>query len=330
MPIQIAIAGLEFGAKVLLPAFRRDNRCSVAALCGSSLEKAVVVGKACGIDRVYGDWRKMLNEVALDALVISTPPGIQVAIAEQALRQNLAVFAEKPLGVTAQDTQRLCALSVGKTTMVDFEFVELDVWRRARPCVEKLRRPVKLDVVWNVMTYAAQHHTRNWRCDVNHGGGALHVFGSHVLYNLEWFLGKIARLSSRLTKSAADPRDTHTGVTLNVEFCDGSEAKVAIDTRFEGEPEHVWNFNDEVIVENRGKDYMSHWRLLHNQRCVATTELSGEDGRIAVVSKMASGFLDAVISKAGTAIDFEAVHRVQTLIEAALESNRKGVTVTIR
>lgn len=324
MPIQIAIVGLEFGAKVLLPAFRRDTRCMVAALCGASLDKAARVGKACGVGRVYGDWRKMLNEVALDALVISTPPGIQVVIAEQALRQNLAVFAEKPLGVTAQDTQRLCELSVGKTTMVDFEFVELDVWRRALPLVEKLRRPVKLDVVWRVMTYAARHHTRNWKSEVSLGGGALHVFGSHVLYNLEWFLGKITQLSSKLTKSDADPRETHTGVTLNVEFRDGGRARIAIDTCFEGEPEHVWNFNDEVVVENRGKDYMGHWRLLHNQQCVATTELSGEDARIAVVSKMASRFLDAVISRQGTAIDFAAGHRVQNLIEAALESDKKG------
>ncbi len=351
-PIRIGIVGLEFGVKVLLPAFRRDPRCSVVALCGTEREKTRRIANECGVGAAFGNWREMLTDGNLEGVVSSAPPGPQVEIATAALRRGLCVFAEKPLGVNPAQTLSLARLAREKqlTTMVDFEFIEMPAWGRAKDVLLERggRREVKVE--WLVESYSAKHCIDNWKSDVSKGGGALHIFGSHTLYNLEWFLGPIERLKSRLFKKPDDPRTTHTGFELDLHFKNGHHASVLVDTHSNNRFLHRWDFGG-VVIENQGTDYMKNFFCFDDGVClvepqVTTKDDHAEDGRILAVHRMAKRFLDGVarrsVDSSGwdpavhssaretAAIEpgFNEGHRVQELIGLCLDSHQSGATVS--
>lgn len=322
--LRIAIVGLEFGTKVLLPAFRKIAGCEVVALCGTNIEKTKALSRDLDVLHAFDNVDQMLKTLRLDAVVISAPPGPQVEIAEFALKHDVCVFAEKPLGITPVQTSRLCELARGMTTMVDFEFPEIPVWHKAKQCLGSA--PSDVEVQWKVMTYTAKHFVENWKYDPHRGGGALHIFGSHMFYNLEWFMGPIRSLKAQLSKHPSDPRDTHTEFSLVIAFRSGRSAHVLVDTRFEGESVHIWRWN-RVSIENRGSDYIKDWKLFQDGRYTLETPAQSVDGRIMAVSSMAARFVDAGRRNDVVTPNFEAGHRVQQLIERAFDSAKNGVTV---
>jgi predicted dehydrogenase len=84
--IRVGIVGCNFGRAVQLPAFRADPRCEVIALAGSDAVRAAELARETNVPRAYGDWRTLVEDDAVQAVVIATVPTLQVQIAAQAER----------------------------------------------------------------------------------------------------------------------------------------------------------------------------------------------------------------------------------------------------
>ena len=199
--------------------------------------------------------------------------------------------------------------------MVDFEFIEVPSWIQARDLIHSKQGNLHAQVDWKVQTYIAKNFIENWKCDVARGGGAAHVFGSHIFYNLEWFLGPIKSLEEvSLFKSPRDPRVTHTGFSFKSVHSNGNSAQVCVDTNHEGEFIHSWRIDD-LVLENRGTDYMKHFQLREKGLVICDSSETPEDGRIAIVARMAGKFIEAVKGHRPVEPSFAAGHRVQCLID---------------
>ncbi|MBI1862252.1 MAG: hypothetical protein HYR96_15165, partial [Deltaproteobacteria bacterium] len=229
------------------------------------------------------------------------------------------------LGVTPADTEALLALSRGLTTMVDFEFVESAPFQRFRKLV-KARGAVELSVEWRLETYAAKMRLESWKTRATEGGGALHTFGSHIFYNLEWCLGRMDSLTAKTFKRPDDPRDTHTGVEFTAGFVSGSRAQVFLDTAASAESVHTWRF-DQVELANRSKDYLGGFTVSQGGKVTFETPPSPEDGRIAAVASLVGRFVDGILGKGPSEPSFAAGHRVQVLIDKAFQSEGRLVRV---
>src|SRR5258708_1999650 len=96
-PIRIGVVGIGFGQHVHVPAFRRDLRVRVDAICASSPERAGAVAERWSIPRARGEWRAMVDDPDLDALALSVPPRLQAEIALATVQAGKHLFAEKPL-----------------------------------------------------------------------------------------------------------------------------------------------------------------------------------------------------------------------------------------
>ena len=83
--IRVGIVGSNFGRTVLLPAFRADRRCEVVALAGRDAQKAADHAREAGIARAFKSWAELVEDDAIDAVAIATPPALQPDIAIQAL-----------------------------------------------------------------------------------------------------------------------------------------------------------------------------------------------------------------------------------------------------
>src|SRR4051794_15331572 len=107
--VRLGLAGGGLAAQAVhLPALRRlADRFTVAALADPSARVRDGVAAAHGIPRTFADWRAMLDEAALDALLICTPNATHAEIALAALDAGLHVLVEKPLCITVADADRV-------------------------------------------------------------------------------------------------------------------------------------------------------------------------------------------------------------------------------
>ena len=102
MSTKIAIVGSGFGMYCLLPTFSGIKECEVVSICGKNSERMKKYCKRFCVIR-YDDWKEMLQKEKPNAVAISVIPKNQFEIAEYALQNEIAVFAEKPL-TTSTDT----------------------------------------------------------------------------------------------------------------------------------------------------------------------------------------------------------------------------------
>jgi len=63
-------------------------------------ERAKIFAAQWGIPRVYADWRALLADRDIDAVVICPPSGLTAAIAKAAVAAEKHILCEKPLGLT--------------------------------------------------------------------------------------------------------------------------------------------------------------------------------------------------------------------------------------
>ena len=110
--VMVAVMGLNSRGAVLARAFARTANSEVAYVCdvdSAVLAKAVsAVGDAQGkLPRGLGDFRKALEDKAVDALVIAAPDHWHAPAAILAMQAGKHVYLEKPCGHNAREGELL-------------------------------------------------------------------------------------------------------------------------------------------------------------------------------------------------------------------------------
>lgn len=340
--IRLGIVGVNYGRTVLMPAFRADARCTVAALAGSNEARAAEHARVAGVPKAYGDWRALIADKDIDAVAIATVPSLQTEIALAALSAGKPVFAEKPMASTLEEARAMldAANASGLPTGIDFNFHQITAWQKAKAMLDggaigKLRH---VTVHWHVENYSIQNRMRNWKTLRNDGGGVLGNFISHCFHYLEWFAGPLAGLQARVGGLPGD-NELDTTVAMALQYADGPLASLSMScASFRGSGHRIEFYGEDgtLVLENRTADYMRGFVLSYAKRpgdmavvpVDDTDDAEHPDGRIAPASRLAVQFLDCVADppryKPNAAPDFAAGYRVQQLIDAAQRSNREG------
>ncbi len=334
--IRIGVVGIGFGQQVLVPAFRTDARCEVALLCASSRERAAKAAAKLEVPRACGDWREVVDDPDIDALAIATPATVQPDIARAALQAGKPVFCEKPLAVSVAAAEALAeaAREARVANMVDFEFREVEPWRKAKAIlvaggIGSLRHLV---VSWNLETYANRMKLSSWKTKTAVGGGVLHLFTAHTFYYLEWLAGEIRGLCARLGAAPGDQRPGDTLNILSLEFASGAVAAVTISSQAplgNGHRLEFYGSDGALVLDNPTKDYINGFRLRHGSRAGGRLETimeaapAGEDGRVRAVGSLTRRFVDWITTGATASPTIQDGLRVQRLMAAAQRSHQE-------
>jgi predicted dehydrogenase len=338
--IRIGIVGCNFGRLVHLPAFRLDPRCEVIALAGRDATRTAELATASNIPLAFGDWQQLVEHPDVDAVAIATAPALQPAIAIRALGLGKPVFAEKPMAADLAGAEAMAqaALASGRPTSVDFGFREILSWRRAKALLDDgaIGRLRHISVNWNVENYGTRMRIKNWKTLGTDGGGALGNFVSHSFHYLEWLCGPMVGMSARLSSLPGEPA-MQTNAAVSMAFQSGAEGNLAMSCASYLGSGHRLEFYGEdgtLMLINETTDYMRGFRLSVARRpadAMAAVEVADpvdlrfpSDGRIAPVSRLASGFLDAIENGQPTGIGFARGLRVQALLDAARRANNLG------
>jgi predicted dehydrogenase len=121
--VRVGIVGCGLIAQLMHLHYLRElrERFEIAAVCDVSPGTVAAVADRYGVSRRYTDWRAMLDEVELDAVMVLTSTShAEPAIA--AFRRGLHVFVEKPMAVTTAEADAMIEASraAGRTLTVGY------------------------------------------------------------------------------------------------------------------------------------------------------------------------------------------------------------------
>ena len=167
-----------------------SDRVRVVAIAGRRRERAEATARQYGIPAVLGDYRELLTNRDVDAVVITTPNDSHAAIACDAARAGKHILVEKPMALdtASAETMVRAAEDGGVTLMVAqsrrFSDAVRELVRRLPEIGDILRVHIAFLVAF------AQPPTEWWRSSAQAGGLVILLQGSHSLDSIYWWLGR--------------------------------------------------------------------------------------------------------------------------------------------
>ena len=117
--------------------FNTHLRPRLEMVCASTPDSAERYRSAYGFARATDDWRVLVNDPKVDAIVIALPPSYHRDIAQAAFDLGKPVFCEKPLGGSLADAQAMtdAARRAGVTNMIGFNYIRTPASQFARKLI---------------------------------------------------------------------------------------------------------------------------------------------------------------------------------------------------
>jgi predicted dehydrogenase len=206
--IKTAVFGTGFVGRVHLEAIRRLGYVQVYAIGEPQIEKANQLAAEFGVEKTEADYRRILEDPAVDAVHICTPNFMHSPIAKDALQAGKHVICEKPLATSASLAKELVALAA-QTKRRNATSHNL----RYYPMVQQMRRMREDGDLGDLLVVQGTYSQDwllydtdwNWRLDSKANGPSrtLADIGSHFCDMTEHVTGQ------RITSVCADLQTFH-------------------------------------------------------------------------------------------------------------------------
>ncbi|SEF66653.1 Predicted dehydrogenase [Thalassococcus halodurans] len=114
--------------------FNTKPRPRLEMICATSDESAERYRAAYGFSRATSDWKELVNDPKVDAVVIASPQSTHRIVAEAAFALGKPVFCEKPMGASLEDSAAMVAAAEasGIVNMVGFNYIRTPASQYAR------------------------------------------------------------------------------------------------------------------------------------------------------------------------------------------------------
>lgn len=103
----LGIIGAGMYGRVLMQHFRRDERASLIWVNSASEATTRAAAEEFGVEKWSPDYRDVLNDPTVDAVVIATPPYVHAEQLEAALAAGKHVLLEKPIAESRENLARI-------------------------------------------------------------------------------------------------------------------------------------------------------------------------------------------------------------------------------
>jgi len=124
-PVRIGLLGGGMISQIChLPFYLADTRCEVVRIAEQRPSLIAALGERLGADRIVSDYRAMLADKDVDAVVISAPRPATGPLTLAALQAGKHVLAEKPMAHNAEQAQRLVDAAAAKDLVYAVGFMK--------------------------------------------------------------------------------------------------------------------------------------------------------------------------------------------------------------
>lgn len=160
--IKLGVIGAgSFTSRRHIPVIINSPDAELVALCRRNEEMLRRMADHFGCNKIFTDYRQMLNEMEMDGVLVTTPHALHYEHARAALEKGLHVMIEKPMTIKADEARELASIAEDKGLVI---VVALNppFWSHTT----YLREAIKSDVLGEIEGV-----------DINWMGNAESVFG---------------------------------------------------------------------------------------------------------------------------------------------------------
>ena len=298
---------------------QREDAC-IAALCDTDGDSMAQLQRSLGGREVaqFQDWKQLLAEGGLDAVVVATPHTRHGEQVRQCLQAGLHVLVEKPMTTTAADARAIldAAAHSGKVLAIAYQRHGEGRFIRAR----KLLLGGAIGEIRLVHVIIAQDCLSvflpgaSWRADpALSGGGHFMDTGSHINDILLWTTG----LEPKSVHAFINPEGTFVDVNtaISVEFTNGAVGNLSYTSMSPEWREEFTFYGTEGVMRFGASEPL----FVHRK---------GEDIRLPQTpgrgKPPADNFIEAILGEAEVQAPPVCGLRVVQLTEAAYKSAESG------
>jgi predicted dehydrogenase len=101
----------KIGREKVIPGLQKSNHCEVIAIASRNIEEAKKTAMLLNIKKAYGSYEDLLNDPEIEAVYIPLPNNMHVEWAIKSLQAGKHVLCEKPIGISAEDAEKLQKVS---------------------------------------------------------------------------------------------------------------------------------------------------------------------------------------------------------------------------
>lgn len=179
------------------PAFNKVPHSRLHAVMRRDAALAADYAKRHGVPHWYADATQLINDPAVNAIYIATPPASHEAYALAAIAAGKPVYLEKPMALTAAAARRIAAAAADSHVKLSIAH-----YRRQQPLYQYLWKCLKEQKLGQIRSITLRLHkplpeNAGWRVDPTvAGGGLFHDLAPHQLDILYSFFGRPRVISS--------------------------------------------------------------------------------------------------------------------------------------
>ncbi len=181
--------------------FNTGLRPTLEMVCASSAQSAEGYRRAYGFQRATDNWRELVNDPKIQAVIIATPQQTHRDIALAAFALGKPVFCEKPLGANMDDSlvMTTAAEASGIVNMVGFNYIRTPASQYARQLIASGEIG---DITWfrgehTEDFYADPEAPASWRTS-GASNGTMGDLAPHMINAALALIGPVARVMAEI------------------------------------------------------------------------------------------------------------------------------------
>ena len=179
--------------------FETTLRPELEMVCATSISSAEKYQKNYGFKSATTDWKEVVNNPYIDAVVIASPQSTHCEIALAAFKNRKHVFCEKPLGASVEESRTMltAAEASGMVHMTGFNYIRTPASQYARQLIVEGRIG---DITW----FRGEHTEdfladpsipTNWRT-TGKSNGTMGDLAPHMINAARALVGPISSLTA--------------------------------------------------------------------------------------------------------------------------------------
>lgn len=324
-PLSVGLIGCGRIGRAHISAADHIDSVRITALAGT--KPPTDLGRQIGAELVTDDYRDILSDDEIDAVIIATPTDSHLPIALDSIRAGKHILVEKPVTLDASGASEIhrAVQAEGITAMVAQS-------RRFPPTVAELvRRLPEIGPVFRIhiqfLVLFPAPPTQWWKSAVRSRGLVVPLQGSHSLDSIIWWMGQQPKtvFATGNRRNAAWEGDDEADIICRFEGGEVATVHLSLST---SPPLHEAIIVGEngmlrLIEEPNGQAFSWAFRLEQNG------EVVHEDPNGFPYDQQLSEFASAISEERPPLASLESVLPTMRTMDAAIASMERGVPVAV-